>query len=182
MMPAGTRDVNKPDNMATARKTRSGSSKSPTDSGKDKDDVFKTPWEDESWTCKMCSNSFQDKDDKVIECDWCRKHFCTRCLDKGDNEYSILANSDCLWFCVPCLVIVQENLKTDYKIEQQCAKAMKKHEDRLKLIEDKLASKCEEKQVRDIRISEETRTVTGIIAAKRTKRYGHSRCPNWIGG
>lgn len=84
-----------------------------------------------------------------MACERCREHFCTTCLEKDGNEYRVLARSEAMWFCPPCHVTVQTNLKTEFKIEKKCAELMGKYEERIKKMKKEFAKKCEEKQVKE---------------------------------
>ncbi|XP_069109401.1 uncharacterized protein MCAP_0864-like [Argopecten irradians] len=87
----------------------------------------------------------------------CEGHFCTKCLDKGDNEYAVLSKSNAMWFCAPCRVHIEKNINNEKMIEQKCKEIMNEFETRITQIESELKNKCDENKVRDI-IKEEMAT------------------------
>ena len=103
---------------------------------------------EEIWSCEICKFVFSDPQAKLLECQRCRDRFCTKCLDKPDDEYDILSKCDVMWFCVPCREKVQKNIITDMKIEERCKEIMKHFEARVSVIESEMATKCDEGQVR----------------------------------
>ena len=88
--------------------------------------------DDDVWQCK---HSYHDLDSKLLECQRCRDHFCIKCLNKTDEEYNMMANSDMMWFCITCKEKVEKNIITDMKIEERCNAIMKEYEQRMTLIE-----------------------------------------------
>ena len=97
---------------------------------------------DESWTCKVCKLKFTDSEDKILECQRCNMHFCIKCLDKSEEEYEHLHNSDSMWFCIPCKEKVVKNILVDRKIEDAFKEMTKKFDERITKIEDDLKEKC----------------------------------------
>jgi len=102
----------------------------------------------ETWTCQICGKDFSDPNDKLLECQRCKEHYCIGCLDKSVEEYNLLTNSDLMWFCASgCREKVEKNIITDLKIEETCKKMTMKFEERLNHIENKLAEKCSKEEV-----------------------------------
>ena len=102
---------------------------------------------DEPWECKMCDNVFDDPEAKLLECERCCYHFCTRCLGKPDEEYELLKNSDYMWFCGECKENVERNIVVARDIEQRCSEYMAKMENRMKKIEQEMKTKCDKNSV-----------------------------------
>ncbi|XP_033729737.1 uncharacterized protein LOC117318912 [Pecten maximus] len=149
-MPTG-QVVNKPDADNGVRKSnRVSTSKGAKDKSKSTGGSFTTPWTDEPWTCNICNNLYEDQDSKLLECQRCEGRFCTKCLDKGDNEYTVLSKSNAMWFCAPCRVHIEKNINNDKMIEQKCKEIMNEFEERITTIEEALKNKCDERKVRDI--------------------------------
>ena len=99
----------------------------------------------------ICKCEFTDPNAKLLECQRCRDRYCTKCLNKPDEEYELLSNCDLMWFCVSCHEKVQKNIITDMKIEERCKEIMRHYEDRIaKLKTDLSSSKCSENRVREI--------------------------------
>ena len=111
---------------------------------------------EEIWKCNVCSKFFGDPDDKVLECQRCRDHFCIKCLNKSVEEYNLMNNSDIMWFCVPCREKVERNIVVDREIEERCNDMMKMFDSRIRYLEEEVAKKCDEGQVRNI-VSEMTK-------------------------
>lgn len=57
---------------------------------------------DPPWKCNMCNNNFGNPDDKVIECDRCRKHFCIKCHKMPQSVYDYMASTPTIWCCAVC--------------------------------------------------------------------------------
>ena len=112
---------------------------------------------EEIWKCNLCLKSFGDPDDKLLECQRCRDHFCMKCLNKSVEEYNLMNNSDIMWFCVPCREKVERNtcIVVDREIEERCNDMMKMFDSRIRYLEEEMAKKCDEGKVRDI-VSEMT--------------------------
>ena len=118
--------------------------------------LFKSPagsdvaLEDEHWTYITCTTVFTDSSDKMLECERCSSHHCTKCLGKSDDEYRILQDSHLMWFCGPCKVIIKKNIATDLEIEQRCNAIMQMHDSRIQNLEEIINTKCDESKVREI--------------------------------
>lgn len=106
--------------------------------------------DDETWICENCKKPFSNPDAKMLECQRCKQHYCTKCLGKSDLEYDILCKSDSMWFCGPCKGIVERNIVTDLKIEARCSEIVKEFEQRMAAIEKDMLTKCNESDVRKI--------------------------------
>ena len=55
-----------------------------------------TDSEEEKWVCSICSNIFKDDKDKVLECDFCHKHTCAKCLKLMNAQYTTTQREDLL--------------------------------------------------------------------------------------
>lgn len=105
---------------------------------------------DDAWVCENCKTLFTNPDTKTLECQRCKKHYCTKCLNKSDDEYNILSKSDSMWFCGPCKGKVEKNIITDLKIEERCNAIIEEFEQRLHFLETEIQTKCDEDTVRKI--------------------------------
>ena len=55
--------------------------------------------DDEEWVCTICSNIFRDENAKLLECDYCHKHTCAKCLKFTNTQYATTQREDLLWIC-----------------------------------------------------------------------------------
>ena len=106
--------------------------------------------EEEIWTCEMCSRRFEDPNAKLLECQRCKGHFCIACLNKSEEVYQLLADSDLMWFCCDCRERVEKNIVTDVEIERRCKMFMQDFEDRIAKVESEIQSKCNVDEVKNI--------------------------------
>ena len=102
---------------------------------------------DEPWECKMCVNVFDDPEATLLECWRYCYHFCTRCLEKPDEEYELLKISAYMWFCGEYNGKVERNIVIDRDIEKICSEYMVKRENRIKKIEQEMKNKCDKNSV-----------------------------------
>lgn len=110
----------------------------------------KSDSESEAWECKICREIFEGIDDKLLECQRCRGHFCITCLKKPVAEYILLTESDLMWFCSGCRERVEKDIITDVKIEERCKKFLEGFEDRLCILENSMKNKCERNEVKSM--------------------------------
>ncbi|VDI46291.1 Hypothetical predicted protein [Mytilus galloprovincialis] len=95
--------------------------------------------ENEGWNCQLCNVLYKKKTDKVLECDYCRKHNCISCLSMPATLYNHLSNrADIKWFCSLCNETVEKNLRHDREIEEKCRLFMEKFEQRVVTLETKV--------------------------------------------
>ena len=77
--------------------------------------------EDEGWLCELCNTNFTKRNDKLLECDYCSKHFCIQCLVMTVKCYNQLSSRvDIKWLCPMCKETVEKTLKADRQIEEKC--------------------------------------------------------------
>ena len=76
-----------------------------------------------------------DPDSKLLECQRCKDHYCTKCLGKTKTEYEIFSKSDTMWFCITCRGKIEEHIVLDLKIEDRCNQIMKEYGDRITQLE-----------------------------------------------
>lgn len=124
--------------------------------------------EEEQWKCKDCNKIFTDSNAKMLECERCRSHHCTKCLGKTDEEYEVLQDSDSMWFCISCREVIQKSIVTDLKIEERCKAIMEEYESRISTLEESINKKCDEERVREI-INEATTQESHKDCEKETK-------------
>lgn len=78
------------------------------------------PSGDDAWLCYECKKTFTDKNDKLMECDFCADRYCIKCLGMSPTQYNYLAKSEMMWFCVKCMPKVRETIKIEKEIEEKC--------------------------------------------------------------
>ena len=100
--------------------------------------------------CFTCKKSFNNKSDLLINCEYCESWFCISCLGMKNTEYNHHTKSSGMWFCAPCKVKVVKNICETKTIEEKCKEYFERFETKLKLMEDKLETKCSEEIVRKI--------------------------------
>ena len=86
---------------------------------KDKDTVSS---EDagEVWRCVDCKKDFKDINSRILECERCEEHHCSKCIKLSDTEYDILnARDDIHWYCNKCEQKVLRSIHLDKEIEQK---------------------------------------------------------------
>jgi len=120
----------------------------------------------EGWLCELCKINHTKMYDKLMECDYCSKHFCIQCLDMPSKLYNqMVGRLDIKWFCPLCNEKVEKNLKADREIEEKCKLFMQTFEDRIKTLEQKAESFVTAEQVQEIIAKENktTKEVTNVI-------------------
>ena len=93
------------------------------------------------WKCNLCDQNFMKDNDKVMECEYCEKHFCISCLEMTSTAYNHHAKSTAMWFCMTCVPKVKETIKIEREIEKQCNAHYKKFEKRCDEFEQKIEKK-----------------------------------------
>jgi len=105
----------------------------------------------EVWKCQKCCKDFSDDDDdKLLECQRCKDHYCIKCLGKSEAEYQLLSNSDLMWFCINCRGKVERNIVIDRDIEEKCNDIMKAFENRMTTLETVVSDKCSKSEAMGI--------------------------------
>ena len=66
------------------------------------------------------------------------------------TAYNVFKKNSLYWFCAHCEDKVMKNIRNDREIEERCAEFLKKFEARVAALEGQIASKVDEKQVREI--------------------------------
>ena len=65
-------------------------------------DVFRLE-NDEIWICQSCKIRFEGDNHMLVECEYCVKHFCVKCIHMTEMEYKIMNEKERIhWFCPPC--------------------------------------------------------------------------------
>lgn len=137
----GQKDKQRLTRASSTQSSRNNSTTTPLQLTENDDDV---------WNCLTCKKTFCDTNDKLLECQRCRSHYCIKCLNKPVSEYEVLSRSDTMWFCVTCREIVEKNIITDLKIEERCKEIMASYDQRVTNLENEMEKKCDEEKVRDI--------------------------------
>lgn len=106
---------------------------------------------DNLWQCAVCGEEHLDEDSKLLECEVCSQHVCSKCLEMGDGEYCWLTNREDLhWYCKTCEAGALLSIKTDKDISQRCTEYFKVMEEKLKGIGEKLNQKADKKHVMEL--------------------------------
>ena len=110
----------------------------------------RTQSESEAWQCEGCKKTFVDKNSKLLLCEYCDNAYCIECLQLSVTAYNVFKKNSLHWFCAHCEDKVMKNIRNDREIEERCAEFLKKFEARVAAFEGQIASKVDEKQVREI--------------------------------
>ena len=85
--------------------------------------------DDDVWICTGCKENFKEPNHKLLECEYCDKHYCIECVEITDKEFKIMTDKPQIhWFC-PCDTKVMKNLKNEKTCEERCQKFLKKVEE-----------------------------------------------------
>ena len=91
-------------------------SKAKRDNECEESDVFRLE-NDEVWICQGYKIRFEGDNHKLVDCEYCDKHFCIKCIHKTEMEYTIMYEKVHIhWFCPPCDAKVIKNLKIEKKL------------------------------------------------------------------
>ena len=128
--------------MASTRKT--SKAKKTTEKGEDEE-------KGETWECKNCETPC-DKQEKMLECEYCGENFCIKCLKITEQVYKMLNNAGNMfhWYCTDCNEKVKRTPNVERDIEERCREYCASVEGRLKDIEEKLETNTNEEQVKEI--------------------------------
>ena len=56
--------------------------------------------DDDVWICSWCKKNFKGPNHKLLECEYCDKHYCIECVEITDKEYKIMTDISLIhWFC-----------------------------------------------------------------------------------
>lgn len=111
--------------------------------------------ESDGWVCELCDLNFRKKQDKILECDYCSKHYCIQCLDMKASFYSQIGNRpDVKWFCPKCHEQVEKNLRADREIEEKCRQFLQSFEHRIETLESQAKHFVTAEQVKELISSE----------------------------
>ena len=70
----------------------------------------------EVWRCVDCKD-FKDINSRILECERCEEHHCSKCIKLSDTEYDILnARDDIHWYCNKCEQKVLRSIHLDIHI------------------------------------------------------------------
>ena len=118
---------------------------------KSKTELEGTKIEEEFWTCTTCKLKFKGENQKLLECEYCEKHFCIECVSINDKEYKLMtAKAEIHWYCPPCEKKVMKNIKNEKTCEERCEIFLKKVEERIAHLETELQNKVDEKRVNEL--------------------------------
>ena len=104
----------------------------------------------EVWDCDICENSFDKPSDRLMTCEFCDQHFCTKCIKMSNKEYDSLTSGQPMWFCGPCKTKVKKNITVEQEIETKCKEYMELFDKRITHIESELKNKCSSDEVKEL--------------------------------
>lgn len=108
----------------------------------------------DGWQCGKCGDEFLEADSKMLECEVCEQHFCSRCLDLSDDLYALLVNrADLHWYCKSCEAGALISIKTDKEISIRCEDYFKVMDSKINGILDALNQKVDSKQLSDMEVN-----------------------------
>ncbi len=107
--------------------------------------------DDNTWICTACAGIFEGDDVKVLECEYCEKHFCRSCVNVSEEEYKVLSNMPAIhWFCPTCEPKAIKNIRIEKEVKERCSEFLKKMENRVKHLEDEIVKKVTKDQVQEV--------------------------------
>ena len=107
--------------------------------------------EEVSWICKLCEKEFSGVKCELLECEYCDKHFCRKCLGLSAAEYKLFAKrSDLHWYCPPCEEKAVKSIRIEKEIEERCKDYFSKFEKRLNDLEEKISQKTSVEDVQKL--------------------------------
>ena len=99
---------------------------------KDKDKDKGNDESGEAWLCVGCKKEFKESSSRMLECERCESHHCSKCIKLTDSEYDLLnSRKDLHWYCNKCESKVFKSIHLDKEIEQKLEVFWAKVEDRL---------------------------------------------------
>ena len=104
--------------------------------------------DDDVWICTGCKKNVKGPNHKLLECEYCDKHYCIECVEITDKEYKIMTDKlQIHWFCPPCDTKVMINLKNKKSCEESFKKFLKKVEESIIELEKEIRTKVDETRV-----------------------------------
>ena len=83
-------------------------------------DTVRSEDAEQVWRCVDCKKDFKDINSRLLECERCEEHHCSKCIKPTDTEYDILdARDDIHWYCNKCEQKVLRSIHLDKEIEQK---------------------------------------------------------------
>ena len=104
----------------------------------------------QAWKYEECEKLFRKDNDMVLECEYCEKHYCIKCLRYKQSEYEAMAKPECMWFCLACKPKIEKNILNEKMIEERCLFYCQSINDRLEEVEKQLRTKCDETKVKEL--------------------------------
>ena len=83
--------------------------------------------EPDAWTCIDCKNDFTNPNVRVMECDRCSHHFCTKCLKMPAEVYDYMSQFFVFWCGLNCTVHKKATIKRDKKTKPTTLKDPEEH-------------------------------------------------------
>lgn len=102
------------------------------------------------WVCEACKKEFTQETDKVIQCEYCDKYYCSKCLGLTNEQYDVFMNPSLHWFCHTCEDKVIKNIRTDREVETRCTEFLQAMENRVRQLETEMSKKVDTDQVKKI--------------------------------
>ncbi len=118
-------------------------------------------------TCKVCMNTFSNKNDKLIECGRCTEWVCITCAKLSAAAYKVCGKPDSPfhWFCEDCTVSALTAVKTDQLIEERCKQHFESFKEEVAdMIDQKVEEKIEKVEEKiDTRLQEGNINIEDIV-------------------
>ena len=55
-----------------------------------------------AWMCEECINISRVIETRYLEGEYCKNHYCIKCLKYKQGEYEAMQKPGCMWFCMKC--------------------------------------------------------------------------------
>jgi hypothetical protein len=113
-----TREKNLKNKATTAKKSAEKSAVDPPNGPKKSTPTKETENDCESaWKCKVCEQTFDGADDKIMECEVCCTHYCIQCIEMPTPvyEYYVAKENKVFWCCEACCPSVRSSVNSGGK-------------------------------------------------------------------
>lgn len=90
----------------------------------------------EVWVCEACRKEYKDENSRILECERCESHHCTKCLKLENDLYDKLTQrNDFHWYCGGCESKVMQCIKIEKEVERKLVDFMGKVDYKIKTLE-----------------------------------------------
>lgn len=77
--------------------------------------------------CQCCKIRFEGDNHKLVECEYCDKHFCISCVHVTETEYKLMNEKEYIyWFCPLYDAKVMKNLKMEKIVKNNARNSLKR--------------------------------------------------------